>query len=186
MISSMVLFFKRDCAVGAGPVVDAPNALPPVVAPAVAPAVAVAVEAAGPEVAVDAGAIPDEVVAAVVDGCVVAAESAGLPNNPPVDVAGWVVDVDVAVVPGVDVAVDLGPPNSPSPDGAAALEDGVAEDVVPPREGKGDCCVVLVAVVDAVVDAVDGWGAVVEPNEGNTGFDAVSALGDGALKSDGV
>lgn len=57
----------------------------------------------------------------------------------------------VAAVPGVEVAVDLAPPNKLSPDGAAAgVDEGAADEVVPPKEGKGDCCVVLVDVAGVV------------------------------------
>lgn len=69
MISSMVLFLRRDCAGGAGPTVDAPR--PPAVAavdvvapaPVVAPVVGAAVVAAPPAVEVVAG---DDVAGAVV------------------------------------------------------------------------------------------------------------------------
>ena len=146
IISSIVLFFKRDCAAGGGPTVDAPRAEPPAAVPAVAPAVAVGAAVVGPEVAVVAGAVPVVVAAAVLGGCVVADDSAGFPNNEPA-VAGWVVDGAVVVVLGAVVAAGLGEPNSPRPDGAAAgVLEGAADEVVPPREGKRDDCVVPVDV----------------------------------------
>lgn len=77
------MFFKRDCAVGGGPAVDAPRAGPPApVVPVVAPAVAVAVEVVVPEVVVVAGVVP-AVVVAVMLGWDVAVDSAGFPKSPP-------------------------------------------------------------------------------------------------------
>lgn len=55
------------------------------------------------------------------------------------------------MVLGADVAVDFGAPNRPVPEGAAAgVVEGAAE-VVPPREGKRDDCVVPVDVEGWVV-----------------------------------
>lgn len=89
----------------------------------------------------------------------------------------------MAVVPGVEVAVDLGPPNKLNPDGAAAgVDEGAAEEVAPPREGKGDCCVVLVDVVGGA----DGWLVPVESSDGKAGFAAESGPDVGVLKSDDV
>ena len=176
IISSIVLFFKRDCAAGGGPTVDAPRAEPPAAAPVVVPAVAVGAVVVGPEVAVVAGVVPVVVVAAVLGGCVVAVDSAGFPNNPPA-VPGWVVDGAVVVVLGAVVAAGLGDPKRPV-EGAAGVLEGAADEVVPPREGKRDGCVVPAEV--AVVS--DGW-LVVVPRDGEAGF-AVSA--PGALKSEDV
>jgi hypothetical protein len=89
----MVLFFRRDCAGGVGPTVDAPRAVPPaaVVVPAAAPVVVVVVDVAGPEVAVSDGLAPPVVAvapAAVLGACVESVVSAGLPNSAPVAAAG--------------------------------------------------------------------------------------------------
>lgn len=114
----MVLFFKRDCAGGAGPAVEAPRAAPPVpvVAPAAVPAVVVAVDVAGAVVAEGVPLAP-----AAVDGAV----SAGFGKRLLAVVAGCVVGAAAAVVAAVVVvvAVGLGAPrlgNSVLPDGAAA------------------------------------------------------------------
>lgn len=151
-------------------------------APAVGPAVAPAVEVVGPAVEVVA-VVPAPVVAAVL-GCVDGAVSAGFPNNPPAAGAGCAVGAEVAVaaVPGVVVAVDLGPPNRFKPDEAAAgVDEGAAEEAAPPREGKAGCCVVAVDVAGVV----EGWVVVVEPSE-KAGFEAESAPEAGVLKSEDV
>lgn len=127
IISSIVLFFNRDWAGGAGPVVDWPS----VEAPPAAPAGVVDGAAAvlGP---LDAG-------------WVAAGLEAAFPNRPPVGAGVAVVEVAagaVVVAAGVADPVVWAPPrlgNRP-PDGAAVagVDDGAVEDVVPPKEGKRD------------------------------------------------
>jgi len=165
MISSIVLFFKRDWAGGAGPTVEAPKPAPAggAVVPAVVPVVedpVVAVVGAAVAGAVVVVPAPAEVLAGCVDGVV----SAGLfPNSPPVG-AGWVLGTERAAVPGALVAVDLAAPrpeNKPPAGGAAAgVADGVVEEVVLPKPNIGLAGVVdVVGVVDVslvVVVAVGG------------------------------
>lgn len=164
MISSIVLFFKRDCAGGVGPAVEAPRpAVPAVpVVPGVAPAEV-------PEGAVIAGLLSAVVVvpapAEVPAGCVDDVLSAGFPNNPPVGAAGWALGAEVAAVPGVLVAVDFGAPrpeNKP-PDGAAAgVEEGVAEEVLlgrAPNNGLAGAALDVAGVEDSEVVAVVAVGA---------------------------
>lgn len=152
IISSIVLFFRRDWAGGVGPAVEAPRPAPAVapVVPAVAPVVeGPVVEVVG---AVIAGLLSAVVVAPapaeVLAGCVEGVVSAGLlPNNPPV-AAGWVLGAEVAAVPGVLVAVDLAAPrpeNKPPPAGGAAagVAEGLDEGVVPPRLNSGLAGVVV-------------------------------------------
>ena len=160
MISSIVLFFKRDCAGGVGPVVDAPR--PGVGAAPVVPVVAPAVVVEG---AVVAGLLSAAVLVDVLAGCVDGVVPAGFPKSPPVDAAGWVFGADVAVVPGVLVSVDLGAPNKPPVDGAAAgVEEGVAEEVVPPpRAGNRGFAGVVVDMAGVEDSAVV---VVVVPEEG--------------------
>lgn len=137
-----------------------------------------------------AGPVPAVVVAAVV------APTAGVAVEAVV-VAGWVEGLSppslgnrlgaaagvvvaagaVAVVPGVAAAaVDLAPPkvgNREPPAGAAAVDDGAAEDVAPPRLGKRDFCGVA---VDAA--AVDGAAVGVPPRE-NVGLGAAPVAAEG-------
>lgn len=124
IISSIVLFFSRDCAGGTGPAVDAPKFGVEVAGAAVVAVVVAAVAGVAPEVA---GAV---VVAA---GCVVAgaAEAAG---------AAAVVDAGV-VEAGVVVAGFWVPPKSPG-----ALAAGWLVAVVAPVAGAAD---EVVAVLEA-------------------------------------
>lgn len=101
-------------------------------------------------------ALPSPAAVVVLAGWVEGVEAAGLLNKLKPDAAGWLVagagaEV-VAAVPGVASALVLAPPRPPNkpPAGAAAgVEDGAAEDVVPPRDGKSDFCVVAVDVAEA-------------------------------------
>lgn len=144
IISSMVLFFRRDCAGGAGPAVDCPRAEAPV--PAVAPGAAVVVVA-----------LPSPADVVVAAGWVEGVEVTGLLNKPMPEAAGCVAEgvgaVVVAAVPGVETTLVFAPPNPPNrepPVGAAAgVEDGAAEDVAPPTDGKSDFCGVAVDVAGA-------------------------------------
>lgn len=64
---------------------------------------------------------------------------AGFPNRV-LAAAGWDAGAAVAVVPEVLVSVDLGAPspeNKPEPP-AAGVDDGVVEEVAPPRDGNID------------------------------------------------
>ncbi|OOF96023.1 hypothetical protein ASPCADRAFT_130343 [Aspergillus carbonarius ITEM 5010] len=189
MISSIVLFFRRDWAGGVGPAVDAPRPRPPVavvvVVAAVVPAVPVVVEGAPPRGAAREGlspAVVAVVLAVVLAGCVDGVLSAGLPNSPPVAAAGCAAGAAVAVVAGVVVAVDLAPPSPPNkPPAAAGVDDGVADEVAPPKVGKREFCGVAEeagVVVDCGVE--DGV-----PRDGKTGLVA-SAPDVGALKREDV
>ena len=96
------------------------------------PEVAAVAVVVGPDVAVSAGLAPVPVVVASADvlGACVVAVSAGLLNRLPVEAAGFVVEVSA----GFDVPR---PPNRPPEGAAAGVKEGVAEDVVPPREKRG-------------------------------------------------
>lgn len=155
MISSIVLFFRRDCAGGAGPTVDVPRLVPavaaapaPPVAEAEVVAAAAGVDDAGVEVVALNFRAPVDAVVAAVDGAVVVVAVVPIFANilPPaaVVVAGAVDSVE---------APSLGVPKSP-PDGAAVVVAGVAVDAGVPRENR-EFWVLLPAVV-AVARDVDG------------------------------
>lgn len=125
-------------------------------------------------------------------GCDEGAEVAGLLNMLGVGAADVVPGADeVAVVPGVGVAVDLAAPNPGNkdpPTGAAAGVDDAAEDVAPPRPGKGE----FWGVLDEVAGAPnEGWDAPVvpgveeKPPSDKAGFGVESAPEEGWLKRDG-
>lgn len=154
MISSIVLFFRRDWAGGAGPTVDAPRLVPVVVAVVVpglvvagADAVAVAAGADDAVVPVVAPVVP---VVVVVDGAVVVV--AGFPKFANMLLVGAAV-----VVAGVVESVGtfgFGVVKSP-PDGAVVVAVGAAVDDGVPRENGEPW--VLPPVVEVVVKDVDGF-----------------------------
>ena len=156
--------------------------MPPAVAPAVVPIVGAPADVVVPAAAAVAGVAPAVVAADVVCGWAGAESPAGFPKSPPVAVPGWVEGAVVAVVPGVvEVAAGLGAPNKLSPDGAdAGVDEGAAEEVAPLREGKRDCCGVLVDVAGGADVCV------VVPRDGKAGFAAESAPDEGVLNSEDV
>lgn len=155
MISSIVLFFRRDWAGGAGPTVDAPRLVPVVVAVGV-PGLVVA--GAADAVAVTAGAddagvpvvAPVVPVVVVVDGAAVVV--AGFPMFANMLLAGAAVVV-AGVVESVE-AFGFGVLKRP-PDGAVVVAVGAAVDDGVPRENREPW--VLPPVVEVVVKDVDGF-----------------------------
>lgn len=165
IISSIVLFFRRDCAGGAGPAVEAPRlGVAAVVegAPPLAASVVVVVVVAG---AVVDGAVVAAVVAApaVVVAVVVVAVvdagwvvSAGFPNENKPPVLGACVGAAVALVVSALLAAVLCGTltrENRDPPAGAGVEDGVVEEVVPPRLGNRGFC--GVAVDEAVVEGCE-------------------------------
>lgn len=110
-----------------------------------------------PDAAVVVAALPSPAVVVVAAGWVEGVEVAGLLNKLMPEAAGCVAAgagaVVVAAVPGVEAALVFAPPIPPNrepPVGAAAgVDDGAAEDVAPPRDGKNDFCGVAVDVAGA-------------------------------------
>lgn len=150
IISSIVLFFRRDWAGGAGPTVDAPRLVPVVVAVVVPGLVVVGADAVPVTAGADDAVVPVVPVVVVVDGAVVVV--AGFPMFANMLLAGAAV-----VVAGVVESVEpfgFGVLKRP-PDGAVVVAVGAAADDGVPRENREPW--VLPPVVEVVVKDVDGF-----------------------------
>jgi hypothetical protein len=151
IISSIVLFLRRDCAGGAGPAIEAPRfgaPVPPVCAVGLAASVVVVACAVAGVAVVPVAAVVDVVAAVFEAGCWPSENILGAPAE-----AGAAA-VDVDAVCALPVVVAAGAPiwNAETPL-AAGVEDGVVEEAAPPNPGNTGFC--GVAVDGAVVEGCD-------------------------------